>query len=175
MTYLNKEMPSQWLPLFDTAGDSESLALVSGVRAEIKQLGLLNRDWGRSFVNLARHGEEWRMVVDGDAAAGEGSLRARAGNRARLRFDLAYLRLPAVELRARAFEYKRRSFGELDFAAAPDAQGWRIDRLNLTRPELRIAVDGVWRRRGTRDGSSLAVNRSSPALPWRMTRPVSIT
>ena len=170
----------QWLPLFDTAGDSESLALVSGVRAEIKQLGLLNRDWGRSFVNLARHGEEWRMVVDGDAAAGEGSLLARAGNRARLRFDLAYLRLPAprdsdakddrtvdprslpaVELRARAFEYKRRSFGELDFAAAPDAQGWRIDRLNLTRPELRIAVDGVWRRRGTRDGSEFNISWNS--------------
>jgi len=169
----------QWLPLVESADHGETLSLVSGVRAEIKQFVLLNREWGRSFLNLARRGEEWKIVVDSDAAAGEGSVVAAAGRPARWRFDLAYLRLPAaregavkdrptdprrlpaVDLRARDFEYKQRSLGELNFAAAPDSQGWRIDRLKLTRPELTLAVDGIWRRRDAVDESEFNIQWQS--------------
>jgi len=169
----------QWLPLVEGTEQGEALSLVSGVRADVKQLVLLNRQWGRSFLNIARHGDEWKVVVDGDAAAGEGSVLASGGKAARWRFDLAYLRLPAaredapkgrptdprrlpaIDLRARTFEYKQRKLGELDFAAAPDSQGWRIDRLKFMRPELTLAIDGVWRRRGEREGSEFNVNWNS--------------
>jgi uncharacterized protein (TIGR02099 family) len=170
----------EWLPLLERTGHGLTFGNVTGVTADIKQLGLLNRHWGRSFLHFVRYGDEWKLVVDGDAAAGEGTLVPRTADRARLRFDLAYLRLPprrdresvddrpadprrlpAVELRARKFEYKQHDFGELRFMAAPDSQGWRIDRLSLTRPELTLAVDGVWHRRRGRQSSEFNIDWNS--------------
>lgn len=170
----------KWLALLDRSSSDAALSIVTGVRADVKRLRVLNREWGRSFLHFARYANQWKVVVDGDAAAGEGSVTpARAGRRARLRFDLAYLRfpprddepaagrpadphdLPALELRARNLEYKRHQLGELEFIAAPDPQGWRIDRLHLTRPEMRLAVDGVWRQRGTRESSEFNIDWDS--------------
>jgi uncharacterized protein (TIGR02099 family) len=166
----------QWLPLLETVGVAAPLTFVTGVQADVGQLALMNRDWGRSFLHFVRFGKEWKVVVDGDAAAGEGTLGSTRDGHARLRFDLTYLRLPpgrddrtakrpmdphqlpAVELRVREFQFKGHELGELDFAAAPDSLGWRVDRLNLTRPELKLGVDGVWRRRGEHESSEFNIN-----------------
>lgn len=170
----------EWLPLIERSSHGLSLAMLTTVSADIKQLDLLNRRWGRSLLHFVRLGDEWKVVIDGDAAAGEGSLAPPSHARARLRFDLAYLRLPprsdrkpvnarpadprrlpAVELHAREFEYKRHHLGELTFVATPVPQGWRIDRFTLTRPELKLALDGVWRRRADRESSEFDIDWNS--------------
>ena len=170
----------QWLPMIGDAPTGESPVAVSAISADIKQLDLFDRRWGRTLVHFIGSGSEWRTVLAGDAVAGEGSFTpAAAKTPHRIRLDLAYLRLPerretavetqpvdprhlpALDLRARSFEYQGRKFGELDFSAAPYDQGWRIGRLELTRPEMRLGVRGVWRISGERHASDLTIELDS--------------
>ncbi len=175
-----------WLSLLDQSAQQASADVLVALSADIKRLQLGNRQWGRVFVNTVRRGDgEWRTVVDGDALAGEGSVVLAAKSAPRIHLDLAYLRLPerldvespsespveaqppdprrfpAVELRARSFEYKQRKLGELDFGATPYEQGWRIERANLVRPEMNLVTQGTWRVSGERQFSELGLQFDS--------------
>jgi uncharacterized protein (TIGR02099 family) len=169
----------RWLPLLGEGAQRPAPDLLVSFVADIKRLTLANRNWGRLFLYLARRGAEWRTVVDGDALAGDGTLAFAPKSPPRARFDLAYLRLPegegdvrdkepsdprrlpSLDLRALTFEYKNRNFGALDFSAAPFEQGWRIDRMNLTRPEMKLVTRGVWRVTGESQSSDLNVEFDS--------------
>lgn len=171
----------QWLPLLQQSESAAPLAVLTGISAEIGRLSMLNRDWGRTYLHFVRRGAEWRSVIDGDAAAGEGSFTPGSGKNApRARLDLTYLRLPqrrdveaageppsdprrlpTVELRARSFEYKQRQLGELTFAAVSQPQGWHIEGLSIARPETKLAVSGHWRRSGERETSDFTLELNS--------------
>jgi uncharacterized protein YhdP len=75
--------------------------------------------------------------------------------------DVDPRRLPAVTVKARSFLFKDRPLGALDFSAQPLAGGWRIARLDLARPETRLAVSGDWRLVGNRHQSEFDIRLSS--------------
>jgi len=70
-------------------------------------------------------------------------------------------RLPAIALRTASFEFKARNIGAVDFSGAPFAQGWRIARFNVTRPEGRFTSRGTWRAVGNRHASAFDVELST--------------
>lgn len=155
--------------------------------ADIKRLDLGNRHWGRVFAHVVRRGAEWRTVVDGDALAGEGTLTFAPKTPPHIRLALAYLRLPertdaeqpdsaqpdagkesmdprrlpALDVHALSLEYKNRKYGELNLNAAPYQQGWRIERFRLKRPEMQLAVNGVWRVTNEREATDLTLQFDS--------------
>lgn len=173
-----------WLPLLRAAGARESRSVVTGVSAQIGRLVLFERDWGRTFVHLVHRGGEWRAVLDGDAVAGEAILRPGDKGAPTVRLDLAYLRLPSggpsrdtedapppdprtlprVDIEARSLEHKGRRYGALVMRATPYAQGWRIERLSLARPETALSLAGTWERNGERHSSRFSLELKSEDL-----------
>lgn len=169
----------QWLPLLGGGSGAPPPALVRTIGAEIKQLDMFDRRWGRMYVDLAPESGGWRALIDGDSVAGHARYApAVARQPMSIKLDLSRLklperktagadapldprRLPALDLRAKAFEYKGRNIGEVELSAAPYDQGWRVARLNVTRPEGRFTSRGTWRVVEGRHASAFDVELSS--------------
>lgn len=157
----------QWSSLLPPATGGTPGHLKS-VRAEIKRLRMFERDWGRLYLELTPSAASWQALLEGDAAAGRARYTpATNASPAAAVLDLAYLklpkggasakpstvdpkRLPAVELKTAALTYAGRPIGQVDFQATPFAQGWRIARLDVTRPEARFSSRGTWNGGGDR-------------------------
>jgi uncharacterized protein YhdP len=103
------------------------------------------------------------------------------GPTARFEMDLAHLvlpdkqhersdtpadprRLPAVVLRSKSFELRRKQLGELDFMAEPDTTGWQFRRLNLTRPDMKLNASGGWQYDGKKHESRFDIEFNSPDM-----------
>lgn len=169
----------QWLPLLGGGTGAPPPALLREVRVDIKQIESFDRNWGRLRLGLAPVGGGWRAQLEGDSAAGRARyVPASAGTPTAIALDLARLRLPekkhpgtdspidpkrlpAIHLRTASFEYQARDIGAVDFSAAPYDQGWRIARLNVTRPEGRFTSRGTWRVVGNRHASAFDVELST--------------
>ncbi|HEX4858980.1 MAG TPA: YhdP family protein [Usitatibacteraceae bacterium] len=129
--------------------------------------------YGRPFKAMklkGRHGgEDWRMSVDGEEAAGDFSWRpgayAERGNvRARLtRFSLAEelpsgvpavpggaekTVLPALDIVADNFTFRERFLGKLELRATPTGDNWKIDQLSISNGHARLDADGIYHRYG---------------------------
>lgn len=169
----------QWLPLLGGGASAPAPALVRSIGAEIKQLDMFSRSWGRIYFDLAPERGAWRATIDGDSVAGQAryALADRSQPTA-IKLDLSQLklpprkaggdeapvdprRLPALDLRAASFEYKGRQIGEVDLSGAPYDQGWRVARLNVTHPEGRFASRGTWRAVSGRHASAFDVEFST--------------
>ncbi|MBI3575670.1 MAG: TIGR02099 family protein [Gammaproteobacteria bacterium] len=150
-------------PLFPLLGQEgrEAPAWLTRVSADVHALEFLDRPFGRVTVELAHEKTGWSGSLSGAAATGRVNY-ARRGSETRIDLDLAALnlparvdtgqdvdvdphRLPALTVKARAFQLKDKPLGGLDFAAQPTAGGWRVTRLDLVRPDTRLAVTGDWR------------------------------
>lgn len=167
-----------WLRLLD---DGQLLTgYLAHVRADVRALRLFERDFGRLSLELARVEAGWSGSLQGTAAAGTVRLR-QATPPAHVELDLAYFhlppgkptrsletadprRLPVVVLRARSFQVASRDLGQLELSAAPQPSGWRIERLTLTRPDMRFSADGHWRASGTTQQSEFDLRFTSPDL-----------
>jgi len=53
--------------------------------------------------------------------------------------------LPAVDLVAESFSYRRIRFGRVEVAAQHDGPNWRIDRIAMVNPEGALTGKGLWR------------------------------
>ncbi len=153
----------RWLPLLgEDAGVRATSKVLTRLSADIRRLNMFNRQFGRASIDIMRAADGWRGIVDGDAATGSGTVSMGSGKPMLIQLDLARLslpdkenrgtdtavevtKLPAVEVRSKYFIVKDKQLGELDFAAVPGTQGWRIKRFNLTRPDMTLAVNGWWR------------------------------
>lgn len=150
-----------WFPLLSQEG-REPPAWLARVSAEIRAFEFLDRPFGRVTVDLTHEKAGWSGNLSGAAATGRVKY-IRRGAAAHIDLDLASLnlparavagqdtdvdprRLPALTVKARAFQLKDKPLGGLDFAAQPMAGGWRVTRLNVVQPETRMAVTGDWRR-----------------------------
>lgn len=165
-----------WFPLLGQ-DNREPPAWLARVSAEIRALEFLDRPFGRVTLDLLREKTGWSGNLSGAAVTG-GVKYARRGAETRIDLDLASLnladrkhpsqdtdvdprRLPALTVKARAFQLKDKPLGGLDFAAQPMAGGWRVARLNLTRPETQLAVTGDWRLAGAGHQSEFDVRLTS--------------
>ncbi len=166
-----------WLPLLSQEG-REAPTWLSRVSADIRALEFMDRPFGRIAVDLAHEKTGWSGSLSGAAATGRVSY-TRQGSETRMDLDLATLnlparlhtdaqdadadprRLPALTVKAKSFQFQDKPLGEFDFAAQPTASGWRVTRLNLTRPETQLAVSGDWRFTGTGHQSEFDVRLTS--------------
>lgn len=172
----------QWLPFSGDSAGPGAPSLLKHVSAEVKQFEMFDRRWGRLFADVTAVNDGWRALLDGDAAAGKAAfVPARGRTPTAIRLDLAYLRLPdkkhrgqdtpidpaqlpALDVRARSFEYNGRAIGEVDFSAVPIERGWRISRFNLARPEMKLASSATWRVGGQRHTTELDLELSASDL-----------
>lgn len=177
----------QWLPLLGAgSGASPPPALLSGISAEVKQLDMFDRSWGRLYVDAKPARGGWQAVLEGDSSAGQAwFVPASVRQPTSIKLDLSLLklpekkhrgsdtpidprRLPAVDLRTAMFEYMGRQIGAVHFAAAPFDSGWRIARFDVTRPEGRFTSRGTWRRIGERHASAFDIELSTTDLGQTM-------
>jgi len=165
-----------WLPLLGD-GRRPLPEFFTHVSAEIKSIELMNRRFESATLDLSRTKDGWSGTVGGPSAAGR-ILFAGKAPATRIEFDLAHLilpekeiqqrkpasdphRFPILAIRSKSFQLLNKQLGELDFAAAPDDQGWVIQRFNLTRPEMKLAVSGKWRVVNNKHGSDFVIDFSS--------------
>ncbi len=149
----------QWWPLLG-GGSVGAPALLTHVSADIKSFGMLDRKFGNVSVDFSRDRNTWSGTVNGPSMAGNVKFSGR-GPAARFDLDLARLilpdkqhnaragevdprRLPTVALHSKTFQIRDKQLGELDFLAEPGSSGWLIKKLELTRPEMKLAVRGSW-------------------------------
>ena len=162
-----------WFPLLGQEG-REAPTWLTRVSADVHALEFLDRPFGRVTVDLAHEKTGWSGNLSGTAATGRVNY-AHRGSETHIDLDLATLnlparprtdqdvdvdprRLPALTVKARAFQLKDKPLGGLDFAAQPTAGGWRVTRLDLVRPETKLAVTGDWRLTGAGHQSEFDVH-----------------
>ncbi len=165
-----------WLPLLGD-GRRPLPDFLTRVSAEIRSLDLVSRRFESTSLDLSRTKDGWSGTVGGPSAAGH-ILFAGKAPATRIELDLAHLalpekgiqqhkpasdprRFPILTIRSKSFQVRNRQLGELDFAAAPDEQGWVIQRFNLTRPEMKLAVSGEWQMVNNKHRSDFAIDFNS--------------
>ena len=150
----------RWAAAFSSDAGGTVPGWVVRVGAHVGRLNYLERDFGAMAVSLVRDQKGWTGGVSGTAA--EGRVRIETASATRVALDLAHLhlppardsdsaagtdprKLPFLTLKAKSFQRSNLDLGELDFAASPYAQGWRVERVVLVRPESRFEASGNWR------------------------------
>lgn len=150
----------RWLPWF---GDSQQPPpeFLSRLSVDVKSLDMFDRQFGNLSFDFSNLPEGWSGAINGSNVVGKARFSGR-GLLRRIGLDLSHLnlpdkqherasaatdprRLPALDIRSKSFQAHGKPLGELDFAAAPMQDGWKIERLSLTRPEMKARVSGAWR------------------------------
>ncbi|MBI5611983.1 MAG: TIGR02099 family protein [Gammaproteobacteria bacterium] len=137
-------------------------AWLTRVTADIGALRLFGHDLGALSLDVGKWPGDWHGQIKGDALGGSVLWPVTAGVRGVPHFSLDYLvlpdrfatdngthvdprDLPALSLKTAALKWSGKNWGELEFAAAPFASGWRIGRLRLAQPHTAFQVHGDWR------------------------------
>lgn len=165
-----------WFPLFGQEG-RQPPAWLNRISADVRALEIFDRLFGRVSLDLTREKNGWSGSLTGAVASGRVRY-VRPGTETRIDLDLTALnlperlraegdtdvdprRLPVLTVKAKSFQYRDKPLGELDFAALPAASGWRVTRLNVSRPETQFAASGDWRFDGTGHQSEMDVRITS--------------
>jgi len=168
----------QWWPLLGTGGGASAApAILTRVSAEIRSFGMLDRKFGSVSVDFSRDRDTWDGTVHGASVAGNVKFSGK-GPAARFELDLDHLilpdaehsrraektdprRLPTVVLHSKSFQIRDKQLGALDFMAQPEPSGWSIKKLDLTRPEMRLNVNGSWQLIDKKQASDFNVEFNS--------------
>ncbi len=167
----------RWFPLLGQEGARDAPSWLARVSADVRALDLFDRDFGQVGIDLAHDKDGWRGTLTGTAATGQMRY-TRRGRDAQIALDLSTLtlpaahaggdgaetdprRLPQLSVRSKSFQFRDLPLGALDFAAQPTPAGWRIARLNLTRPETQLMATGDWRYTGVRASSEFDLRLTS--------------
>jgi len=175
-----------WLDLLGTDEDGQAVdhgrldaVMLRHVKFETSALVFLNRQLGNMDVDATHDPQTgWMASLDGSAASG--TFRMKPGRTVSpITLDLAHLyvpesgirdtgrsttdprRLPNLKLSARSFHFGERDLGALEFVAGSVERGWRIDKLQMTRPEGALEGTGRWERRGGESTTTLDVTVNS--------------
>ncbi len=174
----------QWLTYSDDGYGPELPAWLTRVGFEAGALTLLDRPFGRVNVDLGSEKNGWGGAVNGAAAAGRVQLRTVAPTRIDL--DLVRLIIPPattkqvqqatdprkfanVTLHAQSLQASGRDFGEVNFAAHPVEQGWKIERAAFLRPDAHFEANGLWRREHNQSSSQFNILFSGQDLGKMLT------
>lgn len=169
----------QWWPLLG-GGPTEVPDFLVRISASVKTLNMFDRQFENIVTDFSRSRDVWQGTVNGAAMAGSVKYSGK-GPTARFEMDLAHLvlpdaqyergeasvdprRLPAVQLRSKSFELRHKQLGELDFMAEPVKSGWRIERFNLARADMKLNAGGSWEFDGKNHESQFDIEFSSPDM-----------
>lgn len=136
-------------------------AWLARVTADIGALRLFGHDFGALSLDIGKWPGEWHGQIKGDALSGSVLWPVAAGARGVPYLSLDYLvlpdtfaesndtpvdprDLPALSLKTAALKWSSKNWGELEFAAAPLATGWRVTRLRLAQPHTTFQAHGDW-------------------------------
>jgi uncharacterized protein YhdP len=137
-------------------------AWLSRVTADVGALRLFGHDFGALSLDVSKWPGDWHGQIKGDALSGSVLWPVTAGARGVPHLSLDYLvlpdtfatnngtrvdprDLPALSLKTAALKWSGKNWGELEFAAAPVANGWRISSLRLAQPHTAFQAHGDWR------------------------------
>ena len=169
----------QWWPLL--GGDAVTLPEWGmHVSANVNALKMFDRRFDNLSFDISRLRETWHGTVNSPAIGGIMKY-SIAGSTPSIEMDLTHLtlpdtehkreatatdprRLPIVALRSKSFELRGKQLGELDFLAEPVETGWRFKRINMTRPDMKLSVNGRWDSDGKAHESQFNIEFSSPDM-----------
>lgn len=166
----------QWWPWLG-GGSAGVPNWLSRVSAEIQSFTMFDRNYGNVAFDISGRGDTWSGTVGGASMAGNVKYSGK-GTAAQFELDLSRLvlpakqhegqnetvdphRLPTVVLHSRSFDLQDKQLGELDFMAMPDPTGWRVERFNLTRPEMKLNMSGYWRSINGKQASEFQIEFNS--------------
>jgi uncharacterized protein YhdP len=153
----------------DADGGPQWLDRVTRLSVDTDALEMFGRPFGRMHAAVRKVPQGWSGELDGEAMAGQLNIAREPpaadrnkSSRVAIALDLERLQLPpegqadthgtvdprdlpVVTGRSKSFRAGARDFGALEFAARPEADGWRIDKLTFARPEASATVEGMWR------------------------------
>jgi uncharacterized protein YhdP len=157
------------------AADGEANRPVS-VDLHVAELRLVNRDFADVEFQVTRNPETWEVRASGPELTGEMILPVSEDRTVPVRLNLEHIHLrrseeddadaprpvdpgtlPALDIRARSFEYGDIELGSLTMAAAPVADGISIDHFEVMKPDLEISGSGRWTRRDDHDQSQFRI------------------
>ena len=166
----------QWLGLLGE-GQRPLPAMITRLSADVRSVKIIDRKLENLSFDLSRRDETWSGVVNGPQASGKINI-SGTGSARRIGLDLTHLvlpdplgahgnrstdprHLPALTVHSQSFQVMDKQLGEFDFSAAPVADGWKIERMLLTRPEMKLSVNGMWRQVGDEQKSECSINFQS--------------
>ncbi len=168
----------QWWPFLGGAGTVPDF--LTHVSTNVQALTLFDREFGNLSLDILRQHDTWSGTVSGASMTGKMRYSGN-GPASTHELDLERLvipeklhqrrdvpvdprRLPTVVLRSKSLELRDKPLGELDFMATPVESGWRIQRFNLTRPEMQLNVSGNWHFAGNAHESEFEIGFTSSDL-----------
>lgn len=167
----------QWEPLLGDGSANAVPSWLARVSAQVNAFSMLDRRFGNISFDFWRDRDAWQGTINGASMAGNARFSGK-GATARWDLDLAHLvlpnkqharrdasvdprHLPTVSLRSKSFSLPDKALGELEFMAEHETAGWRLTRLNLTRPDMNLQASGNWRFDGRHHKSDFNVEFSS--------------
>lgn len=170
----------KWLALARGDGPRGLPEVITRVSAYFRSLDLFERKFERFALDFDRRGRAWHGNLRSPAVAGR--IRYEPGSPAgQIDLDLEKLhwpqrhrrgadveidprRLPNLALRVQSLQVRERPLGAFSVEAEHMPWGWKISKVGLTRPEMRLAADGTWRYRLGRHASQFDLAFSSEDL-----------
>lgn len=166
-----------WLVVFNS-GDRTPPDFIRRLTGNFDSLFVFGREFGRLNIDLIRDKRIWTGKLRGDAVAGRIHITENAEAPAAIDLDLEHLTVlekkpqaqevarnprlfPTLTLKAKSFWYQGKVVGELDFRALHGDLGWKIVRLELMRPEMRLFLQGDWLLIGSQQLTELELQFSS--------------
>ncbi len=154
----------QWRRALDAGDPGGGLAGgLAGAELRLQTLRLFGRDLHEVQFTSARGADGWHVGLWSREARGDiNGIRAGA-QRVSARFSMLHVPvavpemdvpsphpvgegrdLPSIDLVAEDFRFGERQFGSLALLAVPDGQDWRLESLDLSAPEGRAHLTGLW-------------------------------
>jgi len=153
-----------WIALLAGGTTTAQGGGLTAVRGQFRSARFMGRDFGSLAAGLYRRKNVWSGRLAGERLSGDFRF-DQQNSTPRVKLDLLSLRipkapttskkvkststdprrLPIVLIQAKSFVYEDADYGALDFDARPEATGWKVVRLKLTRPEADGMLTGSWR------------------------------
>jgi uncharacterized protein YhdP len=145
------------------------------VDVHIAELRLINRDFADVQLSATRMPDNWEVRTAGPELTGEMILPVDTDRTLPVRLNLEHIHLrraeevqhaprpvdpallPALDIRARSFEYGEMDLGSITLAATPTSDGINVDRFEISKPDMSIEGSGEWTRRNDVDESRFRI------------------
>jgi len=153
------QMAGSWAPL-----GAQNVPFIRGFDVNADDVYLFSRNWKQANASGEWVDGTWQMRLESQEVSGALSWRSGGQGTLSARFARLYVPppmavvaaastgaitgagrdLPLVDVVAEDFRLGEREFGQMRLRAVPEAVDWRIEQLDLRRPEGSLTMTGVW-------------------------------